>query len=123
MQLGKAQEKTVQRKLIRLIRIPTSLCHPEHEGAFSAGVCTSSLFLFDGPCERSTPFRLRLYEFPIVRTTEIPLITALKYSFLLTFCSHKTCYKSFAIPMAYTGYDGCPSHEKFPQAKLSSSFH
>jgi hypothetical protein len=37
---------------------------------------------------------------------------------LFAHCSHKTCYKSFAIPIAYTGYDGCPSHHRFPQAKL-----
>ncbi len=46
------------------------------------------------------------------------LLTALINIFLLTFWSHKTCYKSFAIPIAYTGYDGCPSHHRFPQAKL-----
>jgi hypothetical protein len=35
---GKAQEKTVQRKLmIRSRRSTTWLCHPELEGAFSAG--------------------------------------------------------------------------------------
>jgi hypothetical protein len=84
VQLGKAQEKTVQRKLIiRLRRSTTLLCHPELEGAFSAGtkgvsiaagVRTTSLFLFDDPCERSTPFR-----FTIFRTTEIPF----------AHCSHK----------------------------------
>jgi hypothetical protein len=37
---------------------------------------------------------------------------------LLTFCSHKTCNKSFAISIAYTGYDGCPSHDRCLQAKL-----
>jgi len=46
------------------------------------------------------------------------LLTALINIFLLTFWSHKTCYKSFAVPIAYTGYDGCPSHHRFPQAKL-----
>jgi hypothetical protein len=46
------------------------------------------------------------------------LLPALINIFLLTFWSHKTCYKSFAIPIAYTGYDGCPSHHRFPQAKL-----
>jgi hypothetical protein len=65
------------------------LCHPELEGAFSAGtkgvsitaagICTTSLFPFGGPCERSTPFALRQYEFPIFRTTEIPF----------GHCSHK----------------------------------
>jgi hypothetical protein len=89
MQLGKAQEKTVQRKLIiRSRRSTTLLCHPELEGAFSvgtkgvsilAGICTTSLFLFGVPCERSTPFRLRPYEFSIFRTTEIPIAR----------CSHK----------------------------------
>jgi hypothetical protein len=79
---GKAQEKTVQRKLmIRSRRSTTLLCHQEREGAFSAGtkgvsitagIRTSSLFLFGGPCERSTPFPLRPYEFPIFHTTEIP---------------------------------------------------
>jgi hypothetical protein len=35
---GKAQEKTLQRKLIiKLRRSVTLLCHPELEGAFSAG--------------------------------------------------------------------------------------
>jgi len=78
----KAQEKTVQRKLIiKLRRSATLLCHPELEGAFSAGtkgvpitagIRTTSLLLFGGPCERSTPFPLRSYEFPIFRTTEIP---------------------------------------------------
>ncbi len=48
----------------------------------------------------------------------ILLVSALINIFLLTFWSHKTCYKSFAIPIANTGYDGCPSHHKFPQAKL-----
>ncbi len=82
MQLGKAQEKTEQRKLIiRSRRSTTLLCHPELEGVFSAGtkgvsitagICTTSLHLFGGPCERSTPFRLRPYEFCIFRTTEIP---------------------------------------------------
>ncbi len=72
---GKAQEKTVQRKLIiKLRRSTTLLWHPELEGAFSAGtigvsstawICTTSLFLFSGPCERSTPFPLRPYEFSI----------------------------------------------------------
>jgi hypothetical protein len=76
----KLQRKTVQRKLIiSLRRSPTLLCHPELEEAFSAGVHTTSLFLFGGPCERSTPFRLRPYEFPIFRTSEIPFVH----------CSHK----------------------------------
>jgi len=66
----------------------TLLCHPELEGAFSAGtkgvsitpgIHRTSLFLFGGPCERSTPFRLRPYEFPIICTTEIPF----------AHCSHK----------------------------------
>ncbi len=79
----------MQRKLIiRLTRSTTLLCHPELEGAFSvgtkgvpitAGNRTTSLFLFGGPCERSTPFRLRPYEFLIFRTTEIPFAR----------CSHK----------------------------------
>jgi hypothetical protein len=46
------------------------------------------------------------------------LLTALINIFLAAFWSHKTCYKSFAIPIAYRGYDGCPSHHRFPQAKL-----
>ncbi len=81
--------KTVQRKfIIRLRRSTTLLCHPELEGAFSArskgvsitaGKCTTSLFLFGGPCERSTPFPLRPYELPIFRTTEITF----------AHCSHK----------------------------------
>jgi hypothetical protein len=85
----KAQEKTVQRKLIiKLRRSATLLCHPELEGAFSAGtkgvsitagIRTTSLLLFGGPCERSTPFPLRSYEFPIFHTTEIPF----------AHCSHK----------------------------------
>jgi hypothetical protein len=115
----------VQRKLIiRLRRSTTLLCHPELEGAFSAGtegvsipagICTTSLFLCGGPCERSTPFPLRPYEFPIFRTTEIPFAHCSHMNIsLLTFCSHKTCYKSFAIPIAYKGYDGCPSHHRFP---------
>jgi len=80
---GKAQEKIVQRKLMRRSRRSTTLqCHPELEGAFSAGtrgvsitgeIRTTSLFVFGGPSERSTPFRLRPYEFPIFRTTEIPI--------------------------------------------------
>ncbi len=103
--------------MIRSRRSTTSLWHPELEGAFSvgtkgvsitAGIRTTSLFPFGGPCERSTPFPLRPYEFSIFRTTEI----------LFAHCSQKTCYKSFAIPIAYTGYDGCPSHHRFPQAKL-----
>ncbi len=79
---GKAQEKTVQRKLIiKLRRSATLLCHPELEGAFSAGtkgvsiaagVCTTSLFLLGGPSDRSVPFPLRPYEFPIFCTIEIP---------------------------------------------------
>ncbi len=118
LELGKAQEKTVQRKLmIRSRRSTTSLWHPELEGAFSAGtkgvsitagILTTSLFLFGGACERSTPFPLSPYEFTIFRTTEI----------LFAHCYRKTCYKSFAIPIAYTGYDGCSSHHRFPQAKL-----
>jgi hypothetical protein len=75
----------------RLRRSTTLLCHPELEGAFSAetkgvsitaGKCTTSLFLFRGPCERSTPstpFPLRPSELPIFRTTEIPF----------AHCSHK----------------------------------
>jgi len=72
----------VQRKLIiRLRRSTTVLCHLELEGVFSvgtkgvsitAGIRTTSLVLFGGPSERSTPFRLRPYEFPILCTTEIP---------------------------------------------------
>jgi len=79
----------VQRKLIiRLRRSTTLLCHRELEGAFSAGtkgvsiaagIGTTSLFLFGGPCERSTPFRLRPYEFSIFHTTKIPI----------AHCSHK----------------------------------
>jgi hypothetical protein len=82
MYLGKAQEKTVKRKLIiRSRRSTTLLCHPELEGAFSAGtkgvsipagIRTTSLFFSGGPCERSTPFLLRPSEFPLFRTTEIP---------------------------------------------------
>jgi len=103
--------------MIRSRRSTTLLWHPELEGAFSAGtkgvsiiagIRITFLFLFGGPCERSTPFHLRPYEFTIFRTTEI----------LLAHCSHKTCYKSFAIPIAYTGYDGCPSHHRFPQGNL-----
>jgi hypothetical protein len=56
--------------------------------------------------------------FPYFALLKFILLTALINIFLLTFCSHKTCYKSFAIPIAYTGYDGCPSHHRFPQAKL-----
>jgi hypothetical protein len=91
--LGKAQEKTVQRKLIiRLRGSTTLLCHPELEGEFSAGtkgvsiaagVRTTSLFLFEDPCERSTPFC-----FTIFRTTEIPF----------AHCSHKYfSLKPFAL--------------------------
>jgi hypothetical protein len=79
----------VQRKLMRRSRrSTTSLCHPELEGAFSVGtkgvsitggIHTTSLFLFGGPCEGSTPFHLRPYEFPTFRTTEIPF----------AHCSHK----------------------------------
>jgi len=89
MKLGKAQEKTVQKKLIRRLRRSTTLlCHPELEGAFSlgtkgvsitAGICTTSFFLIGGCCERSTPFRLRSCEFPIFRTPKIPF----------AHCSHK----------------------------------
>ncbi len=56
--------------------------------------------------------------FPYFARLKFLLLTALINNFLLTFWSHKTCYKSFAIPIAYTGYDGCPSHHRFPQAKL-----
>jgi len=95
---GKAQEKTLQRKLIiKLRRSATLLCHPDIEGAFSvgtkgvsitAGICTTSLFLFGGPSERSTPFPLRPYEFPIFHTTEIPFAR----------CSHKYfSLKTFAL--------------------------
>jgi len=80
--LGKAQGETLKRELIiRLRRSTTLLCHPELEGAFSAGtkgvsitagLDTTSLFLFGGPCDTSTPFRLRPYEFCIFRTSEIP---------------------------------------------------
>ncbi len=108
--------------MIRSRRITTLLCHPELEGAFSAGTkgvsIPTSLFLFGGPRERSTPFRLRPSEFLIFHTTEIPFAHCSHKYYLLTFWSHKACYKSFAIPIAYTGYDGCPSHHRFPQAKL-----
>jgi hypothetical protein len=56
--------------------------------------------------------------FPYFALLKYLLLTTLIIVFLLTFWSHKTCYKSFAIPIAYTGYDGCPSHHRFPQAKL-----
>jgi len=56
--------------------------------------------------------------FPYFALLKFFLLTALISIFLLTFRSHKTCYKSFAIPIAYTEYDGCPSHHRFPQAKL-----
>jgi hypothetical protein len=79
---GKIQEKTMPRKfIIKLRRSATMLYHPELEGAFSAGtkgvsiaagVGTTSLFLFGGPSDRSIPFPLRPYEFPIFRTIEIP---------------------------------------------------
>jgi hypothetical protein len=84
-----SRRKKMQRKLIiRLRRSSTLWWHPELEGAFSvgtegvsvtAGFRTTSLFLFGGPGERSTPFRLRPYEFLIFRTTEIPF----------AHCSHK----------------------------------
>jgi hypothetical protein len=61
---------------------------------------------------------LRPSEFLIFHTTEIPFAHCSHKYYLLTFWSHKACYKSFAIPIAYTGYDGCPSHHRFPQAKL-----
>jgi hypothetical protein len=54
---------------------------------------------------------------PDVRPTSTPGPTRDQLVFF-TFWSHKTCYKSFAIPIAYTGYDGCPSHHVIPQAKL-----
>jgi hypothetical protein len=89
MQLGKAQEKTVQRKFInRSRRSTTLLCHPELEGAFSAGtrgdsiaagVGTTSLFLCRGPSDRSVPFLSRPDEFPILCTVEI----------VFARCSHK----------------------------------
>ncbi len=113
--------------MIRWRRSTTLLCHPELEGARSAGtkavsitagICTTSPFLFGGPCERSTPFPLRPYEFAIFRTAEIPFARCSHKYFSLNFSSHKTCYKFFAIPIAYRGYDGCPSHHRFPQAKL-----
>ncbi len=103
--------------MIRSRRSTTSLWHPELEGAFSAGTKVVSitagiratfLFLFGGSHERSTPFPLRPNEFSTLRSTEI----------LFAHCSHETCYKSFAIPIAYIGFDGCPSHHRFPQAKL-----
>jgi hypothetical protein len=56
--------------------------------------------------------------FPYFALLKFLLHTALINIFLFTFLSHKTCYKSFAIPIAYTGYDGCPSHHRFSQAKL-----
>jgi hypothetical protein len=56
--------------------------------------------------------------FPYFTLPKFPLLVAFINIFLLSFWSHKTCYKSFAIPIAYTGYDGCPSHYRFPQAKL-----
>jgi hypothetical protein len=68
LKLGKAQEKTVQRKLIIRLRRSTTLL--ELEGAFSAGtkgvsiatgVRTTSLFLFRAP-----------FRFTIFHTTEIP---------------------------------------------------
>jgi hypothetical protein len=96
---GKAQEKIVQRKLIiRLRRSATLLCHPELEGAFSAGtkgvsmgagVGTTSLFLFGGLSDRSIPFPLRPYEFPIFRCFEIPFAR----------CSHK--YFSLHLLLSY----------------------
>ncbi len=58
-----------------------------------------------------------LFTLPYFAQLKFLLLTALINMFLLTFCSHKTCYKSFAIPIAYTGYDGCPSHHRSPQAK------
>jgi hypothetical protein len=96
---GKAQEKTVQRELIiKLRRSATLLCRPELEGALSAGtkgvsiaagVSTTSLFLFGGPSDRSIPFPLRPYEFPIFRTLEIPFAR----------CSHK--YFSLNLSLSY----------------------
>jgi hypothetical protein len=56
--------------------------------------------------------------FPYFTQLKFILLTALINIFLLTFWSHKTCHKSFAIPITYTGYDGCPSRHRFPQAKL-----
>jgi len=56
--------------------------------------------------------------FPYFTLPKFPLLAAFINIFLLSFWFHKTCYKSFAIPMAYTGYDGCPSHHRFLQAKL-----
>jgi hypothetical protein len=61
--------------------------------------------------------------FPYFALLKFFLLAALINIFLLTFCSHITCYKSFAIPIAYTGYDGCPSHHRFPQAKLIFPLH
>ncbi len=88
MYLGKVRKKTVQRKLmIRSRRSTTLLCRPGLGGGFSVGTkgvsisargCTTSLFLFGGPCERSTPC-LRPSEYPIFRTTEIHF----------AHCSHK----------------------------------
>jgi hypothetical protein len=59
-----------------------------------------------------------LFALPYFAQLKFLLVTALINIFLITFWCHKTCYKSFAIPLAYTGYDGCPSHHRFLQAKL-----
>ncbi len=59
-----------------------------------------------------------LFALPYFTQLKFLLLTALISIYLITFWSHKTCYKSFAIPIAYTGYDGCPSHHRFLQAKL-----
>jgi hypothetical protein len=84
---GKIQEKTMPRKfIIKLRRSATMLYHPELEGAFSAGTKGVS----------------------ITALLKFLLLTALTNIFLLSFCSQKTCYNSFAIPKAYTGYEGCP---------------
>ncbi len=113
----------MQRKLIiRLRRSTTLLCHLELEGAFSAG--TKGVSIAAGSAQHLSFFLKTIVEdqllfaLPYFAQLKFLLLTALINVFLLTFCSRKTCYKSFAIPIACTGYDGCPSHHRSPQAKL-----
>jgi len=85
---------------------------------FSTGMHNISLSFWPPLWKINSFFAWGHLNFPYFTQLKFLLLTALIYIFLLTFWSHKTCYKSFAIPRTYTGYDGCPSRHRFPQAKL-----
>jgi hypothetical protein len=71
-----------------------------------------------GSAQHLSFYFVLLFALPYFTRVKFLLLPALISVFLITFWSLKTCYKSFAIPIAYTGYDGCPSHHRFVHAKL-----